>query len=39
MVKYRKEAWKPFDMQPVEISLAVMFVDEGVIYKTAEAAL
>ncbi len=26
-------------MPPVKMNIAVMFVDEGVIYKTAEAAL
>ena len=39
MVKHRQKGRKQFDMQPVKISVAVMFVDEGVISKTAEAAL
>lgn len=39
MVKHRKHGRKQFDMQPVKISSAVMFVDGGVISSTAEAAL
>lgn len=32
-VKQRNEGWKQSDMQPVKISIAVMFVVEGVISK------
>lgn len=39
MVERRADNGKQFDMQPAKISIAVMFVDECVISKTAEAAL
>lgn len=37
--KHKNKGQKQFDMQPVKISIAVMFVDEGVVSNTAEAAL
>lgn len=37
--KHKNKGQKQFDMQPVKISIAVMFVDEGVVSNTVEAAL